>query len=251
METFPYFPDRISTGKLFPEEIETRAWVAYHATSSYHAPAIERNGFVAAKIIPETDLDLIVRLGRAYGIEVDAVSQFRGLRTVSLSPSSLVSWSYTRGDVLGGQGLKFVNELAEKILEQHGSAMNARDVAQVRSITQHVSAVRGVAAVVYAVDLEGLTSIEFQHATRAIHARPPIPSSRIIGKIVTANSGAYPHELVNAARDGMMDRLNTDSSWWLRQIYDRPDRLQTQAQPVGVQSLLAGTALPKGLSDFE
>lgn len=196
----------IGSGRLFPPSVEQRGWIGYHATSAFHAPGIEANGFATNKVISDECFRLLEALAQRFALDYRSVEGFQRLQSVSFSPVSELCLLYTGPSMLGGQGLGFVDQLVTTIL-QHPSFSNQLDPKQLlTSAKSEIAAIRGGHPVIYAADLHGQSGLEYQTVTKAVHSSSVVPPTRIVAKMELPR-GDY-SLLVDAPRlRGMIDTL--------------------------------------------
>ena len=117
MNVFGLNPAVVGTGKVFPPEIESQKWIGFHGTSSYHSDSIEKNGFSFEKPFLHSDIERVIQIAEKCRVPAFAVSGFLRMSSTSFSPSSELALSYTKRKSLGGQGLEYVREAAQAVID--------------------------------------------------------------------------------------------------------------------------------------
>ncbi len=197
MQTFDIELAQVGTGLVFPAQVEQMDWIGFHGTSSYYSPQIESDGFSnMAKPLAAEDVKLVVDLARRLGLDWERVDGFRQLKSISFSSVSEIALDYSRPNSLGGQGVGYVSDAVNQIIEDHFDQISSIEAAQLQSIRATIDAIRSSDPVIYAVDLKGLTRTQFQIITAGIYVFESIPPVRIIAKLRVSSPVNY--DLINA-----------------------------------------------------
>ncbi|MCA8274362.1 hypothetical protein LGN17_17865 [Burkholderia sp. AU30280] len=186
MDLFDLDHTLIGTGTIFPNSIEGRDWIAFHCTSTYYAPAIEANGFSSTKPIDPNDLALLQTLSKRCGVDTSGVDGFLALRTISFSPVAELALCYSDPATRGGQGLKFVNAVANELLTNHAPALDNQERARLNDILGLIATIQNSDAVIYAVDFQGLdkSMAHYDSVLKTIKATAALPPDRIVARLL-------------------------------------------------------------------
>jgi hypothetical protein len=99
--------------------------------------------------------------------------------------------SYTKRKSLGGQGLEYVREAAQSVIEGYYGKVNSADLEFLNAVLRQVDDIRRREPVVYAVNLKGLEGVFFQKHTKGVYAYKPISAERIVAKLINLASVDY------------------------------------------------------------
>jgi hypothetical protein len=218
METFDFDISLVGTGRVFPEQIEKADWIGYHGTSSYYSPRIERDGFLREKPISIDDIDLVIDLSSKFGIDNESTRGFKTLQSLSFSPIAELALSYARPQSLGGQGVGYVRALAERVVAEYADELTDEERRRLGEIVALVDNVRAQDPVIYAVDLEGLSPMEYQTLTRAVHVFTAIPPERIRAKICVKGNVDYALIKVKNHRDFLQQVFWSSKPHYIKRI---------------------------------
>jgi len=183
MEICPFDPLRIGTGHLFPDSISNRQWIGYHGTASFYSGQIENNGFCAYKVFDDGELDLLIELAhkcRAPAHLIEAADGFLKLKSISFSPLSEVCLTYVCPEKLGGQGINQLRNLFDCLPHD-------RQQDKLQAMVLKIASIRNSKAVIYAVNLEGVTRLQFQPIAQGVYAYDSIEKTRILARMDIAN----------------------------------------------------------------
>lgn len=196
MEEFDIDHSLVGSGHVFPAHIEQTDWIGYHGTSSFYSDEIESNGFSLVKPLPAADVDLVVELAKRLGMDWERVDGFKQLRSISFSPISEVALDYSRPHSLGGQGVGYVSDAVDEILMAHAEEISGVESQRISDIRGTIDKIRSSPPVIYAVDLQGLTTVSYQKLTTGVYVYEPIPANRIRAKLTVSSPVNY--EMVDA-----------------------------------------------------
>ncbi len=171
-------------GHLFPKEISERDWIGYHGTSAAYSSMIEENGLEITSVISNANLNILVKEAKNLGISTNSVDVFRNKHSLSFSPLSEACLHYAYGDRFGGQGLLFVSQLVDDVLKTGTYDEDDIVLTTLNAIESEIANIRAYAPIIYAINLEGLSTLDYQSTTKAVNSKARIEASRIIAKMV-------------------------------------------------------------------
>ncbi len=203
MEEFDIDHALVGTGRVFPDHIEQADWIGYHGTSSFYSAQIESGGFSLVKPLPSTGVDLVVEIAKRLGLDWERVDGFNQLKSISFSPISEVALDYLRPASLGGQGVGYVKDAIEEILSGHATNIVEAESERLLAMREMIETIRSSPPVIYAVDLQGLASVQYQRLTTGIYAYEPIPASRIKAKLKISSPVNYEKVDARKLREGL------------------------------------------------
>jgi hypothetical protein len=184
VQTIPFDPTLLGTGKIFPPAIESMDWIGYHATSSYYSADIDTNGFLLKKPLPNGDLERLVSIAVAHGEDASDVSDFIRLASVSFTPISELALFFARPESFGGQGLLHVTRIMDALIQRKAAQLSEDETSHLQDLSERIALIRAAPPVIYAVTLAGLERTIFGKHTLAYHAYVPVPAERLLAKMM-------------------------------------------------------------------
>lgn len=219
MQILSITPGAEKTGQIFPVDIQSREWIGYHGTSSAYSPKIERDGFSQEKPIPDADIQFVAGLSTKFGMPgASRVAGFRTLSSISFSANALIALAYAKPGLSSGQGVGYVRDAAQDLLEKHQSDIASVDTERLKRVVSMIDDIRSHSPVIYAVDLSGLKLARFQSLTAAIHVYEPISPARVLAKAVVPIGIDHDSIALGTLRDEMRALHRVKGQHWISQV---------------------------------
>lgn len=211
--------------RIFPEIFENRDWVGYHGTSSAYSNLIESEGFRLKKPLPESDIAFVADLALKFpaaGADAHAVRGFLELGTVSFTSDPWVTLKFLLPSRLGGQGVGFVSDAACALLKYVNSKLSTAEKERLQRIVCRVSEIRSQPPVIYAVDLQQLSRINYDRTTAGIYAHQWVPSKLILAKALIGEHFDIGSKIADTTK---VRALRVQAGSWLSTMHEaRPSR---------------------------
>ena len=218
MMTVTFDPTFIGTGRIFPASIESTDWIGYHGTSSYYSADIDTSGFQQKKPLPVADLEHLVNIASLHGEDASDVNGFIRLQSLSFTPISELALFFVRPDSFGGQGLLHVKVLIDALFQKHATALSSEEKAHMTAVEGQIALIRSQQPVIYAINLQGLTRMDFGRLTLAIRVCESVPPERLVAKMQIDKAVEYDAIDVKGLRKKISTILTLPEAHYIKQL---------------------------------
>lgn len=137
---------------MFTTDFSSYALVGFHATSINACKSIEAVGFLPDKIFARIEHARLISIAQSQSIDTSTHEEWLNMYSATFTKDKADALNHIRLGSAGGQGLKNVTEILDRI----SGLSNKEDAAFVTMLQHKIKAIRSASSVIYAVDLSNL-----------------------------------------------------------------------------------------------